>query len=196
MTALDKYRRRVDDLRIKHRMAADTVEREQVELERINTSLGDIEEARTIAQRIAQTIQQQAHRRISQVVTRCLDGVFIDPYTFAIRFDTKRGKTEAVLTFERDGKTFDDPMNEIGGGVVDVASFALRLSVVMLARPPRRRILVLDEPFTNIRGLENRRRMRKLLLRLATEMGFQFILNVDGDAYPEFLLGKVIRLGE
>jgi ABC-type sulfate/molybdate transport systems ATPase subunit len=85
-------------------------------------------------------------------------------------------------------------MEEVGGGVIDVAAFALRLACVMLSRPKSRKMLILDEPLKNVRGVENRRRVRGMLLELAERMGFQFVLNVDADAYPEFALGKIVEL--
>ena len=50
------------------------------------------------------------------------------------------------------------------------------------------------EPFRNIRGQEYRERVRDLVVQLAEELGVQFIINIDTDVYPEFELGKVIRL--
>ncbi len=118
--------------------------------------------------------------------------VFDDPYEFRIRFDRKRGKTEARLEFVRDGKVRDDPLNEVGGGVVDVAALALRLACLMSFKPPKRRLLVLDEPFSYIRGVGNRKRVREMLVKLAEELKVQFVLSTD---IPEFRLGKIIDIG-
>ena len=107
-------------------------------------------------------------------------------------FDRKRGKTEAQLVFERDGVQLEDPLNEIGGGVVDVAALALRLSSILLSRPPMRRFLALDEPFKSIRGKENRARTRLMLQRLAEDLKLQILINTD---IPEFQLGTVVELG-
>jgi len=68
-------------------------------------------------------------------------------------------------------------MTAAGGGVVDVAAFALRLSCLMLSKPPLRRILILDEPFKYVserRGY--RERVRQLLESLAEEMGIQILM--------------------
>ncbi len=178
------------------KVAIQTAEREREALIAVNRRTTAVEEARQIVQQIAHTLQQRAHEKVASVVTRCLASIFDDPYKFKVRFDCKRGKTEAVLTFSRDDKEYDDPLNEIGGGVVDVAALALRLSCVMLSKPLRRRLLVLDEPLRNVRGKGNRQRVRKMLVKLAEDLGFQFILNVDSDAYPEFSIGKIVTLGE
>lgn len=188
------YRRRTDAMLADHRQAQKSVERERAELVRIEAKRSAVAEATDASQRVAQAIQQRVHHSIAQVVTRCLSAVFDEPYEFEIRFDRKRNKTEAVLLFKRDGMTMEDPLNEVGGGVVDVAALALRLACVMLSRPRARRFLCLDEPLRNVRGRQNRQRVRGLLLELAEKMGFQFLLNVDADAYPEFALGKIVEL--
>lgn len=193
--SIEYYRRRVDELKGEHRAALISVKTEKKESIKADDDLVHAEEAQCVIQDAAQIIQQEAHRMVSGVVSRCLESVFDEPYEFCIEFEKKRGKTEAVLTFVRDGVKLNDPINQSGGGPIDVAAFALRLASMMLMRPPMRRVLILDEPFKNIRGKEYRRRVRNMLESLSEEMGVQFIINVDADAYPEFLLGKVIEVG-
>lgn len=133
-------------------------------------------EAQELAQQVAQTIQQKAHDQIAGVVSRCLSAVFDEPYTFRIHFERKRGRTEARMIFERNGFEVD-PLTESGGGVVDVAALALRLSCIMLNKPPLRRVVILDEPFKCGDEYETYRpRVRELLETLADELGFQFII--------------------
>lgn len=151
--------------------------------------LKDTETAREIAQNVAQTIQQKAHEEISEVVTKCLQSVFDDPYKFKIIFDRKRGKTEARLVFEKHGKEID-PMTASGGGVVDVAAFALRLSCLMLSRPTLRRVLILDEPFRFV-SKEYREAVKNMMEILSEELGVQFIVVSH---ITEFLTGKIIKL--
>lgn len=147
------------------------------------------EEAQSILQHIATTIQEQAHSKIASVVTRCLEAVFDDPYEFQITFERKRGKTEAVLSFVRDGQQVH-PLSASGGGVVDVAAFALRLACLMLSVPRKRRTLVLDEPFKFV-SKEYRHRIRELLETLAEEMDVQFIMVTH---IPELECGKVVEI--
>lgn len=146
----------------------------------------DVLSARRLLQAVAVSVQQSAHRQIGSVVSRCLEAVFDDPYEFRVDFVEKRGKTEAELRFDRGGMVVD-PMSASGGGVVDVAAFAARLACLVLSRPPRRRLLVLDEPFRFVsRNL--RPRIRRLIETLAEEMKVQFVL-VTHD--PQLVVGKV-----
>ena len=120
--------------------------------------------------------------------------MFDDPYEFKIQFERKRGRTEAILTLVRGDLVLTDPINEAGGGAVEVAAFALRLACLVLEKPVRRRILVLDEPFSRIRGEENRQRMRGLVESLAADFGLQLIICIDESAYPDMVLGNVIEV--
>jgi ABC-type sugar transport system ATPase subunit len=139
-------------------------------------------EAATIVQTIAQAIQQEAHARVAGVVTRCLAAVFPDPYEFRIEFDRKRGRTEARMEI--------DPQTAAGGGVVDVAAFALRLSAILLAQPQRRRVMVLDEPFKFL-SADRRDAVRDLLETLSAELGVQFVIVTHID---ELQAGTVVRI--
>jgi len=150
---------------------------------------GEVEEARRFLQVAAAAVQRQAHGQIASVVSRCLEAVFDDPYEFRIEFEEKRGKTEAKLLFARDGNPID-PMTASGGGVVDVAAFAARMACLLLSRPARRRLLVLDEPWKYLSS-EYRPRMKGLIETLADEMQVQFIIVTHSE---EFKIGKVVRI--
>jgi DNA repair exonuclease SbcCD ATPase subunit len=152
------------------------------------------EEASAIAalellQQVAQTIQQGVHAKIASVVSRCLASVFEEPYTFHIHFERKRGRTEARLVFQRDGVDFD-PMFASGGGVVDIAAFALRVAKLVLETPSPRRVLIMDEPFKFV-SVEYRANVARMLETLAEEMQIQFII-VTHDR--ELQIGKVVKL--
>jgi hypothetical protein len=140
--------------------------------------------ARTEAHRIigatARALQARVHGHIAAVVSRCLTTVFDDPYTFRIDFVETRGQTEARLVFVRDGQPVD-PMTAAGGGVVDVAAFALRMAALMMSRPAARRVLVLDEPFKFV-SAEYRDNVRAMLEGLSADLGVQVIMVTHIDA--------------
>jgi ABC-type Mn2+/Zn2+ transport system ATPase subunit len=177
-----------------YRAASQSLREDILSLDEAENNLIDALDAQNLIQRVAKAIQQEVHHRISSVVCRCLEAIFDDPYEFRIDFEQKRGKTEAVLKFIRDGLVLDDPIRQAGGGVINVASFALRLASLLLQRPALRPLLVLDEPFGGLRGKKYRSRVRTMLQTLSQEMGVQFIICIDHEAYPEFLLGKVVEL--
>jgi len=111
----------------------------------LQNELDILKEARSIIQNVAAETQEKLEYKISQLSTLALRTIFSDPYTLRISFDQKRGKTEATIFLERNGKTYE--ITEVGGGVIDVTSFALRLSILATRARQTDKILILDEPF-------------------------------------------------
>lgn len=148
--------------------------------------LRSLEEATRLVQSVAERIQNRAHKRIAEIVTRCL-GVFAEPYTFSIVFSRARGKTEARLVFKRDEMEVD-PVGASSLGVVQVAAFALRLAVLCMTAHSR--LVVLDEPFTWLRS-SHIPALRKLIRNLSQELGIQFVIVTHID---ELRLGKVVLI--
>lgn len=148
-------------------------------------------EATTILRDLYEQTQERFHGQIQQIVTYCLKEVFgEEAYEFRINFTQKRNQVEATLVFVRDGEEFD-PLQAAGGGVLAVACFALRMAVLYLMRRDVRRIMILDEPFSQV-SKEYREAMASLLERTAEEFGMQYIIITHS---PEFEVGKVYRIG-
>lgn len=191
MTALTEHRRRIDAAVARYDHAAATLRDERQALENAQQDVLDAAEAQLLLQSLAQEIQERTHRRIAAVVTRCLTAVFgDDAYEFRVVFEKKRQRTEARLTFVRDGNEVD-PLEAAGGGAAGVAAFALRVACLMLMQPARRRVLVLDEPFRDVNGEEYQSRVAALLESLADDLGVQFLIVSDDDWLR---VGKVIDL--
>ncbi len=170
------------------RQRLDSAEKRQEETFNHNCAAA---KAREFVNSAALAVQTRVHNVIAGLVTRCLHAVFEDrPYTFKIEFVRRRNKTEADLYFERDGHRYD--YSQVGGGVLDVAAFALKLSSLVLRRPALRKVIIADEPFKFLseRG-GNIDRIRDLLLTLAKETGFQFVLVTHNQKLE---IGKVVRL--
>jgi DNA repair exonuclease SbcCD ATPase subunit len=186
---LQTIRSSVDRELAKHAFAMETMKWETAAIAESEARIKAITEAQQAVQEIAAEIQQQAHRRIASVVTKCLQAVFEDDYELKIHFEQKRGKTEARIVFSKGGMEVD-PLTASGGGVVDVAAFALRLACLTLRRPQLRRLVIADEPFRFL-SAEYRPRVRVLLEQLAEELGMQFVIVTHFD---DLRIGQVIEL--
>jgi len=161
-------------------------------LKKARQHLANAEQARDLIQSVAQMVQQEAHQQIAAVVTRGLQTVFDEPYTFRIDFEKKRGRTEAKLIFERDGLELD-PLSSSGGGVIDVAAFTLRVACLLLSRPAVRPVLLLDEPFKNVSKTNGYLdRIPQLLEGLCEDLGIQIIMVTHID---ELKVGTVVEVG-
>lgn len=162
---------------------------EQEALKQAQANLLARRDALDLAQSVGQTLQEYVHRQIAAVVSKCLEAVFVEPYQFQIIFERKRGKTDARLVFIRDGQEID-PTSASGGGVVDVASFALRTACLLLVRPSARRVLVLDEPFKHLSD-NYIPAVRELMQWLSEDMKIQFIMVTH---HADLAWGKVVEL--
>lgn len=181
----------LDSLYQEYLHAKRTQEEEEEKLETCLKEEASLKEAQILLQKVAEKAQESAHRQVASLVSRCLQAVFgEDAYQFSINFTKKRGKTDAELTFSREGLILEDPIRQAGLGQVEVASFALRLACILLSKPRRRRLLVLDEPFKWV-SKKYRKSVRILIESLAKEFEVQFILATHT---PEFMVGKVIEI--
>lgn len=146
--------------------------------------------AQGVLQGVAAAVQTRAHKQIAKVVNRCLGAVFGEGvYGFRIHFPRKRGRTEAKMVFVKNGREIN-PLVADSGGVLDVASFALRLACLLLGPAGRRRLLVLDEPFRCV-SREHAPRVRELVETLSRELKIQVVQVTHNQ---ELACGKVIRL--
>lgn len=165
-----------------------TLDRERLHLEEARRRLQAALETQTIVQELARSVQEHAHQRIAALVSRCLRDVFgEDAPELRIRFEEHRGRTEATLLFHWEGRDVEDPLNQDSGGLLDVASFALRLSCLLLKRPRPRLFLALDEPFKHVSSAVAGR-LRRLVLSLSRELGVQFLIVTHN---PRLVAGRV-----
>jgi DNA repair exonuclease SbcCD ATPase subunit len=121
------------------------IEEDQNRIKQAEKDLQDGIDGRAWIQKIVQYTQSKVSKSVGSLVSQALSSVFDDPYEFKVNFESRRNKTECDLLFSRDGIDFD-PMDSSGGGAVDVASFALRLTFWAL-NSNLRSVLLLDEPF-------------------------------------------------
>lgn len=145
---------------------------QQVFLRKYKREQINIECAQRIIQEVAKQTQKEIKLYISNLVSLALATVYDDPYTFDLDFIEKRGRTEAVPYFIRNGKLYL-PGKETGGGPVDIASFALRLSLWCLNKSAS--TFILDEPFGDL-DEEAIPRTIELLKKLSKKFNMQFII--------------------
>lgn len=162
----------------------------QIALLTAESKFKDVSEASAILQEVSRVVQETIHSRLTNVVTRCLQAVFDESYEFDVQFENKRGQTEASFRLKRNGRSMD-MMSSCGGGVIDIASFALRLVCLCMMRKRKRMLVVLDEPFRFL-SAEYREKARDLILVLAKELKVQFIIVTH---IQELEIGTIVRIG-
>jgi len=171
-------------------------ERNQVrrELESARQNLKDTkrnvlrnEKALAVIRTVGLETQQQLQFHISEITSLALETVFDDPYELKALFVERRNKTECDLMFERNGELIS-PLEASGGGTVDIAAFALRVASWSMQRPQSDNVLILDEPYSRLKGEEANRRALQLLHTISSRMGLQIIMVADERIPREDLL--------
>ena len=175
MTGVEQMRTHVDRRKGKRDQVEQYLEDAVTQLMHRRELVTTIGEAQAIVQTIAQATQKELEYHVSEIVSLALDAVFPDPYRLGVAFELRRGRSEADLTFGRGGDEPIHPMTAAGGGAVDVAAFALRVSLWSLAPRKTRPTLVLDEPFRFLsRDLQPR--AGKMLKEISEKLGLQMII--------------------
>jgi len=133
-----------------------------------------IEIVQALVQKVAKETQEQLKFQIEDIVKTCIDTCFPDEYDFKVEFEIKRGKTECALKFYKNGYEIDDLLESGGGGVVDMASFGIRIAAWSLGNTAN--TLVLDEPMKFLsRNLQAR--AGEILSEISKKLGLQLIIN-------------------
>jgi len=184
---LDKYQQAISRLEGQHKAHKTQYDSTKKQLIALKSAQEAAEKALVIAQTVAQQTQQELEFRISDIVTSSLASVFEDPYEFKVRFDIKRGKTEAVLLFTRDGMEID-PMTASGGGVIDIAAFALRIASYLISSPRPAAVMLFDEPSKYL-SERYRGAFAELLTTMSSKLGIQFIFVTH---CPDYEVGNII----
>lgn len=147
--SIQDLRNRLARLQGKKDLLVESLQTQEDRKRTLEKELEDATEARALIQQVALATQEQLRYHLSEIVTLAMETVFPDPYSLGVDFVERRNTTECDLTFERDGCSIS-PMLASGGGAVDVASFALRISLWSLQKQKSRPLFILDEPIKHL----------------------------------------------
>jgi ABC-type glutathione transport system ATPase component len=139
--------------------------------------------ARWVLTEVAQLTQTKFKAKVESLVTMAIQSVFDRPFQFHLEFERKRNKMECrpVVTEIVDGqeRIYEDPENDMGGGAMDIISFAFRIVLWSLERPPSRNVIILDEPMKNMGKLITLG--GQVLREISHKLGFQLVIITHED---------------
>ncbi len=137
------------------------------------------ERALEIVKHVGLMTQKQLEYHLAEQVSLAMEAVFDDPYQLKVNFQEKRGKTEAEILFVRRDMEFP-PIGSSGGGAIDVASFALRIAYWSMRQDKTvRPILLLDEPFSQLKGEDANKRALAVVQEISKQLKVQIIMVSD-----------------
>lgn len=165
----------------------------QKELQFLQRDLIRHEKAREIIRMVGLKTQQQLQIHISDITSLALESIFPDPYTLEVEFVQRRNKTECDLMFSRNGNTVD-PLSASGGGVADVAAFALRIASWSMQIPHTRNAIIMDEPLRFV-SEEYQEAASSMLKEISQRLDIQFIIVTHNEVLTSYA-DKVFKVSK
>lgn len=150
------------------------MQRAQAELDIAKHETELAEAARDVVTAVMLVTQGQVKTFIEETVTLALATVYGSEYALEIEYKVRRNQSEAALWI-RKGEDRFNPRDEIGGGVVDIASLALRLALYALTIPRPDPVLILDEP-ARFLSTDKQPLFGQMLRQVAEYLGVQIII--------------------
>lgn len=135
---------KLNTLKVKKQSNEELLKTRKQRLEEIKTETEEVLKSISVCQSVATEVQKQLSVKIDTIVNLALATCFGDEYTFKLNYVPARGKTEVEFLLLQNGKEID-PMNQNGGGLIDILCFALRVAVFNISHTDD--VMVFDEPF-------------------------------------------------
>lgn len=163
---------KINELKARRKIVKEEITKSKKSLENHEKEKEAIQEARSILQVSAKETQENIEHHLSNLVTKAMHIVFEDPYTFQPEFVERRNKTECDFWLIKNEERLR-PRFSVGGGVMDIIAFALRLAYWRLENSSP--VIILDEPFKNLSDSLIPKAAETLKF-LSNEFGLQMII--------------------
>lgn len=172
---IKKYEEFVLKCKAEKTLLKDQIEKLSTDLISLNSRIQTLNEAITVINIVGVVTSDDSKAVIEGVVTEALQIVYDDSYSFIINNTIQRGQPESNLFVKKGDHLHSLRDEEVGGGVADVASFALRVTMWAICDPKTNNVMILDEPLKNLDS-ERLSRMGTMIKKLSDNLGLQFLI--------------------
>jgi DNA repair exonuclease SbcCD ATPase subunit len=126
-------------------------------------------------QSLSDTARIQVIDKISGLVTEVLQAVKDKNLTFKMELGTERGQPDLkfFVVDSLTGKEMD-VLESMGGGIADLVSFALRISLLLKWQPKLERVLIVDEALKFV-SVQDQELAGEFVRKLSEQLGLQII---------------------
>jgi len=135
----------------------------------------DLSEALDVMNAVSILCQEQFKGVVEGIVTDALKFVYGETYSFEMDSEIKRNQPEIVFYVVIDGHRYSIRNDDIGGGVIDVVAFALRVTLWALQDQQTDNVMILDEPLKNL-DVNRLVLMGDMIKKISQDLGLQFIV--------------------
>jgi len=175
---MNPYRQKLERLIAERDLTRKQLRKLGAQIGEAQETLAASKEAFDIASTVMIGTQNEVKAFIEKSVTLALQTVFGPSYAFQLTYESKRGQSEATLAVLKDGEPYS-PEDESGGGIIDVTSFGLRLTLWALSGEDAAPVFLLDEPARNLS--RDKLDAFAMMLRQLVEMFHVQVIQVSHD---------------
>lgn len=178
MMDLAEYEKLYSLLIAKRELAKGTLDQFAIDRAALTSRVESLVTASSILLTVKNATQKKFVEHVSKMVTSIVQAVFDRKFEFVVEYNVKRGQSECEFLV-RDGLTGDlyNPKDEMGGGLLDVISFALRVVFWSLENPKSNNVMILDEPMKFVGKGVFMERVSVMMRELSHRLGLQLIVN-------------------
>lgn len=147
------------------------------EVEKNTKLLTVLTEAESFCRSLLNVKQESVITVLQEIVSKCLECIIGDKYSLKIELSESRNRPSCEITLCRGDKELSLRDEEVGGGVVDIVSFGLRLAVWLVSGRPGN-VFVLDEPLKFLQSMpkEEQENLVTFIRDFSLTFGVQFII--------------------
>jgi hypothetical protein len=145
------------------------------ELARMEEQTQDFVRAQGFFIELAEQTQRYFREQVESLATVAVRSVFDRPYSVKLLSEKRRGRMETEILILENGEEFQ-PKDEMGGSMMDLLSFVMRVILWSLQSPRSRNTFVLDEPMKFLGSGIRLQQAARMLNEISSSLQCQLII--------------------
>jgi DNA repair exonuclease SbcCD ATPase subunit len=147
----------------------------KAEITRMEDQNADFIRAQSFFTELSEKTQSLFRGQVESLATIAVRSVFDRPYTVKLISEKRRGRIETEIVILENGEEFQ-PKDEMGGSMMDLLSFVMRVILWSLQSPRSRNLFVLDEPMKFLGTGERLQHAGRMLSEISGNLNCQLII--------------------
>lgn len=167
------------------------LEREELEAKMEDLNIDLSEKASIALQKLSKQQRDSAKVRLEELGTQALKYSISDKYRMIIKIDEVRKRPSAtVIILDEETGIETNPLDDNGGGIVDIISIALRIVMLQSITPIIDGPIILDEPFKMV-SRDYVPMLSDFLLKVCKDFNRQIIVVTHNEYLAESCTNKI-----
>jgi len=178
---LQQYRAELEDRKSRRNLLQQQLEQCGEKIAEKQEYLENLKKSRWVISEVARKTQAHVTQYIESLGTMAIRSVFDRDFRLIADFEIKRNKSECRLLVQEGDQEPFVPKEEMGGGIIDVLSFALRVILWSMQKPKSRNVLIVDEPLKFVGKGELLEKAGEMVRKISHKLNFQLVLVTHAD---------------